>query len=81
LTKLDDLGEFIRNKSKKNVDTDPTPTPTKEKEFSIVVAGSEATTNPLASFGDDLMDMDLIDQLCSSPKSRPLRGEGASYWD
>jgi hypothetical protein len=80
LTKLDDLRDFVRNKNKKpEADKDKAKAIPKV-EHSLEVAGSEATTNPLASFGDSETDPDLIEQLHSSPKSRPLRGEGV-YWD
>jgi hypothetical protein len=79
LTKLDDLREFVRNKSKKK-DNSVNKKIT-EKEFSLEVAGSDATSNPLASFGDSETDPDLIDQVYGSIRNRVLRGENASYWD
>jgi len=49
MTKLDDLRDFVRNKNKKKNNSDFTKENlVKEKEFSLEVAGSEATTNPLA---------------------------------
>ena len=80
MTKLDDLRDFVRSKHNKKKD-DSRPVVEKEKEFSLEVAGSEATTNPLASFGDSETDPDIVEQLYSSPRNRVPKGEGASYWD
>jgi hypothetical protein len=84
MTKLDDLRSYLKNKNKKkNSDSDAEDNfnTSQEKEFSLEVAGSEATTNPLASFGDSETDPDIIDQLYSSPRNRVPKGEGASSWD
>jgi hypothetical protein len=79
MTKLDDLREFIRSKNKKEEPQYKKSTEKEEKqEYSLEVGG--ATDNPLASFGDDDTDKDLIDQLYSSPRGRVLRGDGA-VWD
>jgi hypothetical protein len=81
MTKLDDLREFIRNKNKKK-DDNANPSPIVEKErFSLEVAGSDATANPLASFGTEETDPDLINQVYGSNRNRVPKGEGASYWD
>jgi hypothetical protein len=84
LTKLDDLREFVRNKhKKKNSDNaDSVRKNLDEKEtFSAEVAGSDATSYPLASFGTEETDPDLVGQMYSSARNRVPRGEGASYWD
>jgi len=80
MTKLDDLRDYLRNKGKKKDDSMSSQTAEKET-FSLEVAGSDATANPLASFGDSETDPDIIDQLYSSPRNRVPKGEGASYWD
>jgi hypothetical protein len=80
LTKLDDLREFGRSKSKKKDDSSKKDLVEKER-FSLEVAGSESTTNPLASFGDSETDPDILDRLHMSPRHKPNMGEGASYWD
>lgn len=52
-----------------------------KKEFSLEVAGSDATANPLASFGTEETDPDIVSQVYSSPRNRVPKGEGASYLD
>jgi hypothetical protein len=83
MTKLDDLRDYLRNKGKKkdNSMSSQKLTETEKETFSLEVAGSDATANPLASFGDSETDPDIIDQLYSSPRNRVPRGEGASSWD
>lgn len=80
MTKLDDLRDYLRNKNKPKGENSAQDKQ-QEQDFSIDVDGSEASRNPLASFGDDETDPNLVDQLYLSPKNRPLRGEGATYWD
>jgi len=82
LTKLDDLRAILHNKNKPKDDAGNTNIANTEKqEFSLEVAGSESSRDPMASFGTDESDPDLVDQLYLSPKNRPLRGDGATYWD
>ena len=85
MTKLDDLREFVRNKhkDKKNVNPDSATKNIiqKEPEFSAEVAGSDSTSSPLASFGTEESDPDLVSQVYSSARNRVPRGEGASYLD
>jgi len=85
MTKLDDLRLFLKNKDKKK-DAPASPISDdlgrrREKDFSLEVSGSESSHDPMASFGTDESDPDLVDQLYRSPKKRPLRGDGATYWD
>jgi hypothetical protein len=79
LTKLDDLREFVRNKGKKKDST--MKNIVEKQEFSLEVAGSDATANPLASFGTEDTDPDLVSQVYSSPRNRVPKGEGASSLD
>jgi hypothetical protein len=79
LTKLDDLREFVRNKGKKKDST--MKNIVEKQEFSLEVAGSDATANPLASFGTEETDPDLVSQVYSTPRNRVPKGEGASYLD
>jgi hypothetical protein len=79
LTRLDDLRDYLRNKNNKKSDVD-TSKEIQQEKVSLEVAGSDSTTNPLASFGDDDMDKDLIDQLYSSARNRVPKGEGVT-WD
>jgi hypothetical protein len=84
MTRSYDLRECVRIKNKNNNKTDDKDDEAKfitNNEFTLEVVGSESASNPLVTFGYHEADADLIDQLYSSPKSRPLRGEGASYWD
>lgn len=82
MTKLDDLRDFVRSKKNKKENNNSIKENFVEKEkFSLEVAGSDATSNPLASFGDSETAPDLIEQLHSNPRARALRGEGATYWD
>jgi hypothetical protein len=82
MTKLDDLRAFVRNKQKNKNNSEPSSKKLEEKEtFSLDVAGSDATANPLASFGTEETDPDLVEQMYSSPRNRVPKGEGASYWD
>ncbi|TLX92112.1 MAG: hypothetical protein E6K97_02300 [Thaumarchaeota archaeon] len=86
MTKLDDLRSYLKNKNKKKDDNidDSARKNLAEKEgktFSLEVAGSDATANPLTSFGTEETDPDIIDQLYSCPRNRVPKGEGASYWD
>jgi hypothetical protein len=80
LTKLDDLREFVRNKGKKKDDFISQKL-TEKETFSLEVAGSDATANPLASFGTEETDPDIVEQMYSSARNTVPRGEGASYWD
>jgi hypothetical protein len=80
LTKLDDLRNFVRNKNKKNDDDNPIEKNLIEK-VSLEVAGSDATANPLASFGTEETDPDIVSQVYSSARNRVPKGENASYWD
>jgi hypothetical protein len=84
MTKLDDLREFIRNKNKKkddNTDVSARKNLAEKETFSLEVAGSDATANPLASFGTEETDPDIVEQLYSSARNRVPKGEGASSWD
>ena len=82
MTKLDDLREFVRIKQKKNVNPDSViKNITEKQEFSAEVAGSDSTSSPLASFGTEESDPDLVSQVYSSARNRVPRGEGASYLD
>jgi hypothetical protein len=91
LTKLDDLREFIRNKNKKPAKSGENQekqinkkfliSERENQEFSLEVAGSDATANPLASFGTEETDPDIVEQMYSSARNRVPKGEGASYWD
>jgi hypothetical protein len=80
MTKLDDLREFVRNKSKKK-DNSVNKKIAEKETFSLEVAGSDATANPLASFGTEETDPDIVSQVYGSPRNRVPKGEGASYWD
>ena len=79
MTKLDDLRDYLRNKNKKPIAEKAIAETT--KDFSLEVSGSDSSRDPMASFGTDESDPDLVDQLYLSPKNRPLQGEGATYWD
>jgi hypothetical protein len=83
MTKLDDLRDFLRNKDKKASSNSFSEEKEKQEgeKFSLEVAGSDATANPLASFGTEEIDPDIVDQLYSSPRNRVPKGEGASSWD
>ena len=82
MTKLDDLREFVRNKQKKNVNPDSViKNITEKQEFSAEVAGSDSTSSPLALFGTEESDPDLVSQVYSSARNRVPRGEEASSWD
>lgn len=52
-----------------------------EDDQDLEVAGTETTKKPLVSFADDERDMDLIDQLYSKGKNKPLEGQFAESWD
>lgn len=80
MTKLDDLRDYLRNKNKKKLEVAKKNLAEKQ-DFSLEVSGSESSRDPMASFGTDESDPDLVDQLYLSPKNRPLRGDGATYWD
>jgi len=79
MTKLDDLRDYLRNKNKPKDDS-VRKNLTEKEDFSLEVSGSDSSRDPMASFGTDESDPDLVDQLYLSPKNRPLRGEGV-YWD
>jgi hypothetical protein len=85
MTKLDDLRDFVRNKNKKkdndNKMKSEQETETEKETFSLEVAGSDASANPLSSFGTEETDPDLISQVYHSNRNRVPRGEGASSWD
>jgi hypothetical protein len=85
MTKLDDLREFIRKKNKKDNSYSDENRAQKvanpEEEFSLEVAGSDASANPLSSFGTEETDPDLISQVYGSNRNRVPKGEGASSWD
>jgi hypothetical protein len=84
MTRSYDLRECVRVKNKNINKTDEKDDETNtntNSDFTLEVVGSESASNPLLTFGYHEADPDLIDQLYSSPKSRPLRGEAASYWD
>lgn len=73
MTKIEELSEAIakKNQSKKE----------NEEDDDLEVSGAESTKKPLVSFGDDETDMDLIDQLYSKGKHKPLEGQFAQKWD
>ncbi len=78
MTKFEELTDIIaskknKNNSKKGNDEDDS--------LDLEVAGTETTKKPLVSFADDETDMDLIDQLYSKGKHKPLEGQVAESWD
>jgi hypothetical protein len=85
LTKLDDLRQFLKtkdkDKDKKKGNTDVEISKKEKETFSLEVAGSDATANPLASFGTEETDPDIVEQIYSSARNRVPKGEGASSWD
>jgi hypothetical protein len=81
MTKLDDLRDYLRSKNKKKDDSIMISQNTEKETFSLEVAGSDASANPLASFGTEETDPDIVEQLYSSPRNRVPKGEGASSWD
>jgi hypothetical protein len=82
MTKLDDLRDFLRSKNKKPEAEKTNSTSKVEKQtFSLEVAGSDATANPLASFGTEETDPDIVSQVYSSARNRVPKGEAASSLD
>jgi hypothetical protein len=73
---------ILRNKNKKPEAEKTNSTSKVEKQtFSLEVAGSDATANPLASFGTEETDPDIVSQVYSSARNRVPKGEGASSLD
>jgi len=86
MTKFDDLMDIItrnknKDKNKKTIGAISASNTNEDEDIELEVAGAEPTRAPLAAFGDDDMDADLIDQLYKNPRNRVPKGEGASYWD
>lgn len=74
MTKFEELMDIItrnKNRGKLSADVD------NSKQEELEVAGSKSSKTPLLACDDDEMDMDLIDQLYTKPKHRPLDGSGA----
>jgi len=73
----------IVNKSKNNAKPNSklVPESDESQQEELQVSGLTAGTGqPNMEFASDEQDMDLIDQLYSKPKHKPLMGEGA-YWN
>jgi hypothetical protein len=75
MTKLDDLRQFLKDKNKKEDDSGNKKLPnSQETEYSLEVGGT--TANPLASFGTEETDPDIVSQVYSSPRKSP-KGRGS----
>jgi hypothetical protein len=80
MTRFEELTDLLySNKHKKKImDTETIIDPDTELEVSGL---SPSSGNPLAAWGNEETDPDLIDQLYMSYRSRANRGENASSWD
>jgi len=80
MTKLDDLRDYLKNKNKPKDDARRLSTASTEKQdFSLEVGGG-GDENPIASFGGEEQDQNMIDMLYSKARHKPNMGEGV-YWD